>query len=79
MRLKDTLELNHIIHELRHTIADRLREVQCPADIRFAIGGWTVSGVGEGYGKGYTLRVMAEWLAKVISPLPMQLHPHRVA
>jgi integrase len=77
--IKDTLELDHIIHELRHTIADRLREVQCPADVRLAIGGWTVGGVGEGYGQGYTLRVMAEWLAKVISPLPMQLHPHRVA
>jgi integrase len=63
--IKTTVELDHIIHELRHTMADRLREVQCPADIRLAIGGWKVSGVGEGYGDGYTLRVRREWLDKV--------------
>lgn len=62
--IKDSLSLDHIVHELRHTLADRLREVQCPADVRLAIGGWTVRGVGEGYGQGYTLRIMAEWLSK---------------
>jgi integrase len=64
--IKDTLELDHIIHELRHTMMDRLREVQCPADVRLAIGGWTVAGIGESYGQGYTLRVMAEWLGKTV-------------
>jgi integrase len=63
--IKEVVCLDHTVHELRHTIADRLREVQCPADVRLAIGGWSVKGVGEGYGQGYTLRVMAEWLALV--------------
>jgi integrase len=57
--------LQHTVHELRHTMADRLRNVQCPADVRFAIGGWARPGVGEGYGKGYRLEVKAEWLSKV--------------
>jgi integrase len=64
--IKESLTLEHTVHELRHTIADRLREVQCPADVRLAIGGWSVKGVGEGYGDGYSLRVMAEWLRKVL-------------
>jgi integrase len=64
--IKGTLQQDHIVHELRHTLADRLREVQCPADVRLAIGGWDVKGVGEGYGDGYTLRVRAEWLDKVV-------------
>ncbi|MBC7716420.1 MAG: tyrosine-type recombinase/integrase [Pseudorhodobacter sp.] len=64
--IKEGITLDHTVHELRHTIADRLREVQCPADVRLAIGGWSVKGVGEGYGDGYSLRVMAEWLRKVL-------------
>ena len=32
---------------------DRLRAVQCPADITDQIGGWTIDGVGQGYGSGY--------------------------
>lgn len=64
--IKEGIALDHTVHELRHTIADRLREVQCPADVRLAIGGWSVKGVGEGYGDGYSLRVMAEWLRKVL-------------
>ncbi|CAB5511094.1 Tyrosine recombinase XerC [Achromobacter anxifer] len=61
-----SLKLDHTAHELRHTMADRLRDVQCPEDIRFAIGGWASKGIGSKYGKGYTLRVMAEWLSKVV-------------
>lgn len=63
--VKVTVGIDHTLHDLRHTMADRLRDVQCPADVRLAIGGWTVKGEGEGYGKGYTLKVMAEWLHKV--------------
>nr|WP_249170878.1 tyrosine-type recombinase/integrase [Burkholderia vietnamiensis] len=61
-----TLKIPHTAHELRHTMADRLRDVQCPEDIRFAIGGWATKAVGAKYGSGYGLKVKAEWLAKVI-------------
>jgi hypothetical protein len=47
-------------------MADRLREVQCPEDIRKKIGGWKVYGLSEVYGKGYSLKVMLEWLQKVV-------------
>jgi len=29
------------------------------------MGGWATGGVGQGYGSGYSLSVMHEWLEKV--------------
>jgi len=43
---------------------DRLRAVQCPADIVDQIGGWATDGVGQGYGSGYPLEVLQEWMSK---------------
>jgi integrase len=57
--------MDHTPHELRHTLRDRLREVQCPEEIIDAIGGWALKTVGQSYGKGYSLKVMQEWLRKV--------------
>ena len=45
---------------------DRLRAVQCPSDIADQIGGWTTDGVGQGYGSGYPLIVLQEWIEKVV-------------
>lgn len=58
--------LNHTAHELRHTMADRLRDVQCSRAIQFAIEGHSSKDVGDSYGNGYTLKAKAEWLVKVI-------------
>jgi integrase len=60
--------ISHTAHELRHTLADRLRDVQCPEDIRLAIGGWATAGVGNQYGTGYGLKVKAEWLERIALP-----------
>lgn len=54
--------LDHTAHELRHTVADRLRDVQCPRAIQFAIEGHSSKDVGDSYGNGYTLK--ANGLAK---------------
>ncbi|MBN3790442.1 tyrosine-type recombinase/integrase [Burkholderia sp. Ac-20353] len=56
--------INHTAHELRHTMADRLREVRCPDEIRKAIGGWSIGGEAAKYGKGHPLRIKWEWLEK---------------
>ena len=45
---------------------DRLRSVQCPSDIADQIGGWTTEGVGRGYGSGYPLNVLNEWVEKAL-------------
>ena len=54
------------MHSFRHSMRDRLRSVQCPSDIADQIGGWTTDGVGQGYGSGYPLDVLQEWMEKAI-------------
>jgi integrase len=50
------------MHSFRHSMRDRLRAVECPADIVDQIGGWQTEGVGHGYGKGYPHEVLSKWL-----------------
>ncbi len=57
--------ISHVNHELRHTIADRLRNVGCSIEVRYAIEGHALGGVGAGYGFGHGLPIMYEWLLKV--------------
>ena len=54
-----------VIHSFRHSYRDRLRAVQCPADITDRLGGWTIDGVGQGYGDGYPVEVLSEWAEKI--------------
>lgn len=61
-----SLGMEHTAHELRHAMADRLRDVGCPQEVREAIGGWATRGIAATYGKGYSLRVMSDWLGKVV-------------
>lgn len=62
------LPLSHTCHELRHTVKDQLRAVQCPKDISDAITGHGKKDTGEGYGHGYghgsLLQVTSEWMEK---------------
>ena len=62
--LKQYVPAGCTMHSFRHSMRDRLRAVQCPADITDQIGGWTTDGVGQGYGSGYPLSVLQEWLEK---------------
>ena len=54
-----------VIHSFRHSLQDRLRAVECPADIIDATGGWTIEGVSHQYGKGYSLQVTHGWIKKL--------------
>ena len=59
-----------VIHSFRHSMRDRLREVQCPADMIDQIGGWSTGGIGQGYGEGYSLNQKWEWLLRIsLQPL----------
>lgn len=53
-------------HGLRHTMKDLLRAVQCPDSIQDQILGHT-KGIGAGYGKGYPLEMLAEWINKAVA------------
>jgi len=55
-----------VVHSFRHSLRDRLRAVECPADIIDAIGGWTTEGIGHQYGEGHSLNVKFNWLRKIV-------------
>jgi len=60
-----SLGIDGLNHELRHTLSDRLREVECPKPIMGAIDGHGRQDIADGYGHGYSLKVKQEWLARV--------------
>ena len=62
--MRPHLQKGGVIHSFRHSMRDRLREVECPSDIIDQIGGWRSAGVGQSYGQGYSLKVMHKWLSK---------------
>ncbi|MDI1309853.1 MAG: tyrosine-type recombinase/integrase [Methylotenera sp.] len=45
-------------HGFRHSMKDRLREVDAPEAIQLAVGGWSRKDMASGYGKGHSLRVL---------------------
>ena len=53
------------IHGFRHSLRDRLRQIETPSDIVDQIGGWTTSGVGHSYGQGYPLSVLQRWMLQI--------------
>ena len=53
------------MHSFRHSMRDRLRAVECPADIVDQVGGWQTDGVGHGYGSGYPMEVLRKWMKVV--------------
>ena len=63
-----SLPLPHTCHELRHTVKDLLRAVQCPQDISESLLGHGTRSVADGYGLGYDLKVKTEWLTKAVAP-----------
>ncbi len=54
-----------VVHSFRHTMRDRLRAVECPAEIIDQIGGWTTSGVGQQYGEGFTLNIIQRFVKQI--------------
>lgn len=60
--LKTHVSEKGTMHSFRHAMRDRLRAVECPADIVDQIGGWQTDGVGHSYGQGYPLEVLAKWM-----------------
>ena len=66
--LRDYVPKRCTMHSFRHSMRDRLRAVECPVEIADRIGGWTAGSVGQGYGNGYPLGVLADWIGKAVEP-----------
>ena len=56
-----------VLHSFRHSLRDRLRAVECPPDIIDSIGGWSKSGVGEGYGDGHGIEILHKWMSRIVA------------
>lgn len=54
------------MHSFRHSMRDRLRAVECPADIVDQLGGWQTEGVGHSYGNGYPIAVLSKWMQAAV-------------
>ena len=65
--LKNYAPTGCTMHSFRHSMRDRLRAVQCPSDVADQIGGWATDGVGQGYGSGYPIEVLMEWVKKMVA------------
>ena len=64
-RLKPRVPDGCVIHSFRRTMRDRRRAVECPSDMIDQIGGWATAGVGQSYGKGYNLDVLAKRMMEI--------------
>ena len=56
----------YTMHCFRHSLRDRLRAVECPSDTADQIGGWSVQSIGQGYGSGYSLKVIEKWMQSIV-------------
>ena len=56
-----------VIHSFRHSMRDRLREVNCPTEIIDQVGGWSDNKVGSSYGNGYSLDRLLKILSKIVT------------
>lgn len=56
------------VHSFRHTMRDRLRNVEVPSDLADQIGGWQGKGVGETYGQGHSLELKQKYMLKTVRP-----------
>ena len=64
--LKSRVPDHCVVHSFRHSMRDRLREINCPTEMIDQIGGWSNHKVGPLYGNGYSLKKLNENLKQVI-------------
>ena len=54
-----------VVHSLRHRAQDRLRAAGCPEDMRWAILGHEEETVAAGYGEGFPVLLLKQWIDKI--------------
>jgi integrase len=59
------IDPSKVVHSLRHRAQDRLRAVGCPEDIRWAILGHERETVAAGYGEGFPVLMLKQWIDKI--------------
>lgn len=54
-----------VFHSFRHTFKDACRNSGIPKEIHDAFTGHSSSSAGDGYGSGYSVKVLAEWMERL--------------
>ena len=54
-----------VVHSLRHRAQDRLRAAGCPEDLRWAVLGHEKETVAAGYGEGFPVPLLKQWINKI--------------
>jgi integrase len=67
--LKTIGNSNNVIHGIRHSWRDRLRNVDSPLDMVDQLGGWSLRSVGQSYGSGYSLETMNKYMILIAKQL----------
>lgn len=67
--IKSVGSKSNVIHGLRHSFRDRLREVETPLDMVEQLGGWSIKSIGQTYGNGYSLELTQKYLIKIADNL----------
>ena len=63
--LKQHIPKECSIHSFRHSMRDRFPAAECPKDIVNQIGGCSSHSVGKGHDRGYTVEILAKWMANI--------------
>ncbi|MDA7550935.1 tyrosine-type recombinase/integrase [Rhodobacteraceae bacterium] len=61
------------VHSFRHSMRDRLRAINCPTEMIDQIGGWSRETVGQVYGLGYDIEVLAQNMRKMTQQISINL------
>jgi integrase len=59
------VDARKVVHSLRHRAQDRLRAAGCPEDVRWAILGHEERTVAAGYGEGFPVPLLRQWIDKI--------------
>ena len=62
---KANISTDATVHGLRHGFRDRLRDQKVPTEAIDQMGGWSKRSVGAGYGDGYSLEVLYEFMKRI--------------
>jgi integrase len=54
-----------VIHGLRHSFRDRLRQAEAPTEVVDQLGGWSAQTIGQGYGNGHSLEMLTKWMVRM--------------
>ena len=64
--IKAIAGMDAVIHGLRHSFRDRLREVEAPTEVIDQLGGWSFQSIGQSYGNGHSIEILTKWMKKMV-------------